>query len=142
MKTARLVLVSLVAALLATLAAPAHASVTGSTATLQCGGGQVKAMAPAVYTDRSETVFWSTQLYRYTANGWATVGSYTPMAYSGSVYGRTHGWYYASNNAGILFRNYSGLGSGYYAVVNYFWTQSGGWTTSISSYGNTYYCAA
>ena len=142
MKTLRLVLVALVTAVLGALAAPAHAVTTGSAATLMCGGGQVKAMAPAAYTDRNETVFWSTQLYQYTDRGWAAMGGTSPLAYSGSANGRTGGWFYYSNQAQLTYRDYSGLPHAYYAVVTYLYTPSGGWTSSLATYGGTYYCYA
>src|SRR4051794_40262074 len=141
-RTARLALVALVVALVGALATPANAVTTGTTATLMCGGGQVKAMAPAVYTDRNETVFWTTTLYAYTSRGWVQSTGFSPMAYSGSVNGRTGGWYLTSNYAQLTFRNYSGLAQGAYAVGTWVYTASSGWSFSLATYGSSIYCSA
>ena len=133
---------ALVTAIVSTLAAPAQAAVTGSNATLMCGGGQVKAMAPAVYTNQNETVFWTSRLAKWDGAAFRVVTDFAPFAYAGSVNGRTGGWFDLQNRYQLTFRNYSGLASGYYAVESYFYTQSGGWTARYASYGNQSWCGA
>lgn len=43
----------------------------------------------------------------------------------------------------MLWRQFNNLPTNrLYAVLNYLYTPSGGWTTAVASYGSTYYCGA
>lgn len=143
-RTTRLLLVAVAAALFSTLAlaTPADASVTGSRHVLGCAQGRVLANAGPVTTDREEEVYWVPVLYVYTATGWAIVNDvpFAGWAKAGAVGGRTGTWWDATTNNTVQFRPFT-VRSGYYAVINYIWTPSGGYTSAISyTNGGSYYC--
>lgn len=144
----RSLLVALVIAVLGGLglagAAPASASVTGSQFTIMCGGGQVKAMAGAVYTNQNEAVYWVPILFMHDGTKWVQLNTGAlKVAWAGSVNGRTGLWSDYYTNAGVNWRQFDNLPTNrYYAVVSYFYTASGGWSTAVASYGNTYFCLA
>jgi hypothetical protein len=138
----RLTILALLTAVLGAVAAPAHAAQTGSKAELLCGAGQVKAMAPAVYTNQNETVFWTARVAKWNGATFEPVTAFAPFAYAGSVNGRTGAWFDLNNRYQLTYRDFSNLGNGYFAVETYFYTQSGGWTARYASYGNQVWCAA
>jgi hypothetical protein len=143
-RTARLLIVAVCAAVLGTLglASPADASVTGSRHALGCAQGRVLANVGTVTTDREEEVYWAPVLYVWTATGWAAVNDvpFAGWAKAGAVGGRTGTWWDATTNNTVQFRPYN-VRPGYYAIVNYIWTPSGGYTMTVSyTTAGSYFC--
>jgi len=145
-RTARVLLLAVAAAILATVGlapAPASASVTGSKHILGCQLGRVLANVGTVVTSQEEEVYWQPYLFVATNQGWAlaTDVAQPNWAVAGAVNGRTGTWWDSKTWNTVQFRPFNVRAGQYYAIVNRFWTASGGFSTSISyTNAGSYYC--
>jgi len=139
-----------VALLVTMLVGPAaHARVTSVRSTMRCGGGQVSAPAPGVWTDRNQTVYWAAGVHFWNSqsrrwqplftSGWAYAGSINGRVGNSGVVGMPV-WMDYGNNAGVNVRTFNVTAGYHYAVLNWFWTQDGGYQSSWAEYGTTGYC--